>query len=124
MKVFGEFTCIWCNGTGNKAWKYPDHKILKCHCKNGKCRHLEYYREGNYCIEIFRTNPKSKKYRNMKWSIEICSLVEAEENYFFHEIREDGQKMVWQHHWELDIWDKDLKYAVKKALRIIRNFPS
>ena len=111
MKVFGQFKCVYCNGTGIDKFSLNTTKnYSKCRsCKNGISHFRQEVHVGEkICLEAMMCNRKGPRRKSDKWCVEMNVLIIV-----------NGTRRVWGHSYEYDAWSGSLKHAYKKALKNI-----
>jgi len=113
MKVFGQFKCVFCDGTGIEPGR--DQKC-RC-CNNGISNHRQEYRDGNLLLETCLCNINGPHRKTSKWCVEVCTLQRTERSAAMYHEYVNNVPYVWCHDYEFDAWSGSLKHAYKKALK-------
>ena len=115
MKVFGQFKCTYCKGTGIDYY-YNPAKICRACCGTGISHYRQEYRDGNLLLETCLCNRKGPHRKKYKWCVEVSTLDLADGQPISH-LEKNGHKWVWCHDYEYDAWSGSLQHAYKKALK-------
>ena len=115
MKVFGQFKCTHCTGTG-MDYDWNPARVCRACRGTGISRYKQEYQDGNLLLEAFLYSKKGPHRKKNKWCVEVATLDLAEGQQISH-LEKNGHKWIWCHDYEYDVWSGSLKYAYKKALK-------